>query len=236
MNGITVSFENVSVSYRQKTVLKGISHVFPAGKTTAVLGRSGSGKSSLLRTINGLNLPVSGTVMAGELKVEPATLLRLRQNTGFVIQHNGLFPHLNIGRNIGLPGKLRKMPGTYIKERTAELMQISLLPPAYTKKYPHELSGGEQQRANLCRALFTDPPLLLMDEPFASLDYTTKRSLYAYMKTIQRGAGRTIILVTHDLEEAVELADAFIWIDGGEIRESGDKNRLTSLNREYFNQ
>jgi osmoprotectant transport system ATP-binding protein len=117
-----------------------------------------------------------------------------------------------------------------------ELMDMVNLSPSYLKKFPHELSGGEQQRAGLCRAMLLNPSLLLMDEPFASLDYGTKYKIYSHLLDIQKKESRTIILVTHDWDEALKLADYFIWIDEGKIREHGDKAYLEQIKSEYFSE
>lgn len=234
MSGISIKLENVSVNYHHQAVLGLISHVFEPGQVTAILGRSGSGKSTLLRTINGLTPIRKGHIFFGDEALQTSNLQYFRHRTGFVIQHTGLFPHLDIQTNISIPGKITGMDRGQMQVRTKELMDISGLPLSYLHKYPYELSGGEQQRVGLCRALFLDPPLLLMDEPFASLDYVTKQSLYAYLHGLQEKNARTVILVTHDLDEAAHLADAFVWIENGTIREKGDIEKLSAIREAYL--
>lgn len=234
MEGLEIRVENVVCAYGNKRVLDGVSHTFSKGAVTAVLGRSGSGKSTMLQVINGLKKAKSGRILVGNDEVNDSTIQALRLKTGFVIQHTGLFPHMRVAKNISLLGKITGMDEREIHERVDELMNISLLPLSYKEKYPHELSGGEQQRAGLCRALFLEPPVLLMDEPFASLDYVTKQSLYTYVEDLQKRNARTIILITHDFDEAVRLADEFVWIENGVVRETGNKEKLMSIKPLYL--
>ncbi|HYG51910.1 MAG TPA: ATP-binding cassette domain-containing protein, partial [Flavobacteriales bacterium] len=222
MESLEMHLQNIEYAYKDKKVLDGVSYAFLPGAITVVLGRSGSGKSTLLQIINGLIKPQTGNVFIGGDWVNNENVRSLRLKTGFVIQHTGLFPHMNIAKNISLPGKITGMAKEKMNARVNELMNISLLPLSYKTKYPYELSGGEQQRAGLCRALFLEPPVLLMDEPFASLDYVTKQSLYAYVEELQKRNPRTIILITHDFDEAVRLADEFVWIESGVIRDTGN--------------
>jgi osmoprotectant transport system ATP-binding protein len=155
---------------------------------------------------------------------------------GYVIQQAGLFPHLSVKDNISILSKVSKQPEDYISVRINQLMNLVQLPLDYLTKYPYELSGGEQQRVGLCRAMFLDPPILLMDEPFASLDFETKQGIYKHLLDIQKTEPRTVILVTHDWEEAVKLADHFIWLEKGEIKAQGDRTELLIAKALYFEQ
>jgi len=231
--GASIVFEGVSFGYGHRRVLEDISLVMPAGQVTVVVGKSGSGKSTLLELINGMHAPAQGVVrLAGEA-LDYARIHARRRQIGYVVQHFGLFPHMTVLENIGLPGVLQQTPAAQIRERVSELMHKMRLPEALLSRYPYALSGGEQQRVGLCRALLLDPPLLLMDEPFASLDYATKHSIYTYFRDLQRVEPRTVVLVTHDWEEAKLLADGVVWIDEGRIREKGDVASLESMGEAY---
>lgn len=231
-----VELENISHAYDQNPVLSHITYSFYKNKITAVLGKSGSGKSTLLQVINGMVRPDQGTVNVNNKPIDYQNIHSLRLNTGYVVQKVGLFPHMSIRKNISLPAKIGNKSSNRINERIAELMKMVDLPESYLPKFPHELSGGEQQRAGLCRALMLDPPLILMDEPFASLDYGTKRKIYNYILNIQKTQSRTIIIVTHDWDEAIILADYFLWVSEGKIKASGNKSDLEQLKIKYFSE
>jgi len=226
--------QEVSHRYKDKPVLTNITHSFAEKKVTAVLGKSGSGKTTLLQIINGMLKPDSGTVTAFGEPLNYNELPELRLKMGYVIQQAGLFPHMNLHSNISLLGKIKKLSDGYIHTRVSHLMNLVQLPVSYSSKYPHELSGGEQQRTGLCRAMFLNPPVLLMDEPFGSLDYETKQGIYSHLMSIQENEPRTIIMITHDWDEALRLADEFIWLKDGKIRASGGRNDLIKAKKEYF--
>lgn len=201
---------------------------------TAILGKSGSGKSTLLQIINGMIKPREGEVRLHGVPIDYHNIHSLRLKMGYVVQHIGLFPHMTVADNISILGRISKTSKEQVKGRVTELIDMVQLPVAYLKKYPHELSGGEQQRAGLCRALLLKPPILLMDEPFASLDNSTKQGIYRHLLDIQKKEGRTTIIVTHDWEEAVALADRFFWIEDGRVKVSGDKSGLIEYKDTYF--
>jgi osmoprotectant transport system ATP-binding protein len=166
--------------------------------------------------------------------LEYADVYTARLKMGYVVQDSALFPHITVGRNISLPGAISGQSSIEQERRVRALLETVQLPEVYAAKYPHELSGGEQQRVSLCRAMFLDPPVLLMDEPFSSLDYGTKHALYRHFKDLQAAAPRTVILVTHDWDEAQTLGDAFLWIDRGRIRAHGRMEDLAQLKGEYL--
>lgn len=201
---------------------------------TAILGKSGSGKSTLLQIINGMIKPREGEVRLHGVPIDYHNIHSLRLKMGYVVQHIGLFPHMTVADNISILGRISKTSKEQVKGRVTELIDMVQLPVAYLKKYPHELSGGEQQRAGLCRALLLKPPILLMDEPFASLDNSTKQGIYRHLLDIQKKERRTTIIVTHDWEEAVALADRFFWIEDGRVKVSGDKSGLIEYKDTYF--
>lgn len=159
----------------------------------------------------------------------------MRLQMGYVVQQVGLFPHLTIYENIALLGKVAHRPDDVIRKRVIYLMDMVKLPQLHLDKYPYQLSGGEQQRAGLCRAMLLEPPVLLMDEPFAALDYETKHAIYDHLLAIQKHEPRTIILVSHDLEEAQLLADNVVWLQDGTTKMTGDTSIIQSIQESYRN-
>lgn len=235
MNVNAIDFSGVWYGYVPgQDVLKGISFSIERSTTAAVLGRSGSGKSTLLQIINGMIRPRDGVVSLHGRPVDYTDPYAARLQIGYVVQHVGLFPHLTIFENIAILGRIAKKPRPVVENRVRELVDMVKLPERYLDRYPHELSGGEQQRAGICRALLLKPPLLLMDEPFASLDNDTKHGIYDHLLDIQKKESRTVVLVTHDWEETAALADNFIWIENGKVRGMGGKGDLVKLKDEYF--
>lgn len=224
-----VELIHITHSFGDHRVLSDVSVSFKMDSITAILGKSGSGKSTILRIINGMIQPDEGNVILKGKPLDYKNIDSLRLQMGYVVQNVGLFPHMTIRRNIHLLGKISRKPRYEIKNRTKELMEMVQLPLSYLDKYPHQLSGGEQQRAGLCRAMLLRPSLLLMDEPFASLDHETKQGIYHHLLDIQNKESRTIVIVTHDWEESIKLADYFIWIADGKIQASGDKAALKTL-------
>ncbi|MBT1695278.1 ABC transporter ATP-binding protein [Fulvivirgaceae bacterium PWU4] len=219
MNPIVL--ENINHFYDGRQALRDLSVSFAENQCTAILGKSGSGKSTLLQVINGLVKPASGSVtLFGDSYQEDKANV-LRQKLGYVIQGNGLFPHLTVEQNISISARIIG----YNKAKTAaqvnKLMTLVDLPLSYKGKYPYELSGGEQQRVGLCRALFLDPPVLLMDEPLSALDSVTRLEIQQEIIKLQREAPRTILFVTHDMREAKKLADRILVIDRGSIEQYG---------------
>ncbi|MEX2592420.1 MAG: ATP-binding cassette domain-containing protein [Anditalea sp.] len=229
-----VELNHITQVFGDQTVLSDVTLSFKRNSITAILGKSGSGKSTLLQIINGMIRPLRGKVTLKGHPLDYKRVHELRLQIGYVVQHVGLFPHMTVRENISLLGKISEKPQDEIKERLEELMEMVRLPLSYLDKYPHELSGGEQQRAGLCRAMLLRPSLLLMDEPFASLDYGTKQGIYDHLLAIQKKESRTVIIVTHDWEESVTLADHFIWIADGKIKATGDKTDLVQLKSTYL--
>jgi osmoprotectant transport system ATP-binding protein len=229
-----IQLQNVSFDYDASPLLRDVSHTFAAHAVTAVLGRSGSGKSTLLELINGMLRPKAGTVTVFGKPLDYGEVYALRSQIGYVVQSAALFPHMTVGKNISLAGVVQGQSAETLAARVRTLLAMAQLPEAYAEKYPHELSGGEQQRVSLCRAMFLNPPILLMDEPFSALDYGTKQAIYAHFQAWQAAEPRTVILVTHDWEEAKQLADAFVWVDGGRIRSHGEKEELDRWKEEYL--
>lgn len=235
MDGNAIDIFNVSFGYRpDHDIFNRVNVSIPASAITAIIGKSGSGKSTLLQIINGMLRIYEGEIRLHGRPIEYRKIHALRLQIGYVVQGVGLFPHMTISENICILGKIAKKPKLEIMDRVEALMEMVQLPLSYLKGYPHELSGGEQQRVGLCRALLLKPPIVLMDEPFASLDGKTKKGIYHHLLQIQKKERRTIVLVTHDWEETAALADHFIWIEDGKVKARGDKSALAELKDTYF--
>jgi osmoprotectant transport system ATP-binding protein len=201
-----------------RRILDGISLALEAGTTTALLGRSGSGKTTLLCTVNGLVLPSSGSVLVNGQSVGQSDLLTLRHGIGYVIQETGLYPHMTIERNVALPLELAGKPLTERNERAAALLHdVGLEPSQFAQRMPWQLSGGQRQRAGVARALASDPSTLLLDEPFGALDPLTRADMQTMLRDLLARLGKTALIVTHDLQEAIFLAHRVIFIDAGKV-------------------
>jgi osmoprotectant transport system ATP-binding protein len=215
-----VEFAKVSYTLSDGHVLlRDISLSLESCTTTALLGRSGSGKTTLLRMVNGLLLPTSGSVSVNGSVIDAATdLVSLRRGIGYVIQETGLFPHMTIERNTGLALELAGRSRTEIAERSRQMLDLAGLSfDQLHARYPWQLSGGQRQRVGLARALALDPSVLLMDEPFGALDPLTRSEMQTMLKGLLERVGKTVVLVTHDLEEALYLADRIVFLDAGAV-------------------
>jgi len=216
-----IVLRRASKSYGDRTVLKDISLTFPPDATTAIIGPSGSGKSTLLQLMNGLIRPDDGEILVLGKEIDYDSLPSLRKQIGYAVQGTGLFPHLTVEQNITLLAVLANQSDGEIARRISELMTLVNLPTDYRDKYPHQLSGGEQQRVGLCRAMMLDPRIFLLDEPFAALDPITRAEIHAEFLKLQEIAARTMVLVTHDLREAMKLADRIVILNEGQIEQVG---------------
>jgi osmoprotectant transport system ATP-binding protein len=213
-----VEFAQVSFTVEGgRQLLNDISLRVEPGTTTALLGRSGSGKTTLLRTVNALVRPTSGRVLVGGQDVSRADVIALRRGIGYVIQESGLFPHMSIERNVGMALELSGKPKAEIAARAAEMLQLVGLPEEMAKRYPWQLSGGQRQRVGLARALASDPEVLLMDEPFGALDPLTRAEMQTMLRDLLQRVGKTTLIVTHDLEEALYLAGRVVLLEAGRI-------------------
>jgi osmoprotectant transport system ATP-binding protein len=221
-NGARIELRGVGVTYAGGSVAVGnVDLTIAAGEFAVFLGPSGSGKSTLLRTINRLVEPTSGTVFIDGVDVRTLDPVLLRRGIGYVIQAVGLFPHLTIGANVGVVPALLGWESARIAQRVDELLALVRLEPAkYRDRYPRQLSGGEQQRAGVARALAAQPRVLLMDEPFGAVDAIVRASLQDEIRRIHRELGTTIVFVTHDVDEALRLADRVVVIAGGAIAQA----------------
>ena len=205
----------------------GVSFTVDEGENFVFLGTSGCGKTTTLKMINRLIEPTAGRVMVNGRDVMHQQPDTLRRSIGYVLQHNGLFPHYTVAENIAVVPRLVGMPEGQIKKRTAELLEKLHLPPGqYLNLYPAMLSGGQQQRVGLARALAADPPVLLMDEPFGALDTITRTAIRKELGELDEFKRQTILLVTHDVQEAFALADTICLMDKGKIAQTGKPAEL----------
>jgi len=215
----SVEFRDITVAAAGGLrILNSISFAVEAETTTVLLGRSGSGKTTLLRTVNRMIAPTSGDVLIGEKSNCDADLIRLRRKIGYVIQETGLFPHFTIERNAGVVLEAKGMPRGERMERSHELLHaVGLDPASFAPRYPHQLSGGQRQRVGLARALAADPEILLMDEPFGALDPVTRREMQDMLLQLLGRLKKTVLLVTHDLNEALYLGNNIALLHEGSL-------------------
>jgi osmoprotectant transport system ATP-binding protein len=201
-----------------RMLLRDISLRLEAGTTTALLGRSGSGKTTLLRMVNALVMPTDGEVLVGGEAVRSANTESLRRSIGYVIQETGLFPHMTVERNAGLALELAGRSKAEIAARAEEVLGLVGLDFAALRgRYPWQLSGGQRQRVGLARALATDPAVLLMDEPFGALDPMTRAEMQTMVRELLEQVKKTALLVTHDLDEALYLAQRVVFLEEGAV-------------------
>ena len=188
------------------------------GETLVLLGRSGAGKTTALKLINRLLDPSDGEVLVEGKSTRSWDAIALRRHIGYVIQEIGLFPHLTIEQNVSLVPRLERWPSERISSRVIELLSlVGLDPDKFSKRYPHQLSGGQRQRVGIARALAVDPPILLMDEPFGSLDPLTTGELHKEFQQLQQRLQKTIVMVTHDVGESLLLATRIALLDAGKL-------------------
>ncbi len=214
-----IEFRDVFFATPQgRLLLENISLSVEEGTTTAILGRSGSGKTTLLRTVNRLVEPTSGDVLVHGKSVSTANLITLRQSIGYVIQETGLFPHFNVDRNVGVVLEAQGRPREQRERRSHELLEaVGLDPATFAHRFPHQLSGGQRQRVGLARALAADPNVLLMDEPFGALDPLTRTEMQDMLRDLLDRLRKTVLLVTHDLDEALFLAHRIVLVSEGKL-------------------
>ena len=212
-----IALDGVSKSYGTEEALRAVDLEVADGVTTAIVGPSGSGKSTLLQIINGLVRPSAGAVHVFGKPIDYSRLPELRRQVGYAVQGTGLFPHLTALKNITLLARLVGWSKDQSRTRALELMKLVGLPSDYVDRYPFELSGGQQQRVGLCRAMMLNPPIFLLDEPFGALDPVTRLEIHQEFLRLQASEPRTIVLVTHDLREALKLAQRLVLLDRGRI-------------------
>jgi len=217
-----IELDHITKSYNARDSVNDVSFTVAHGAFCAIVGPSGSGKSTTLRMINRLIEPSAGTIRINGEDVAALPLEALRRRIGYAIQSVGLFPHWRVQDNIATVPRLLGWPRTRIRDRVEELLQMLRLDPEiYREKYPHQLSGGEQQRVGVARALAADPDLLLMDEPFAALDPIARAALQQEMLRVQLQTRKTIVFVTHDIDEALLLASVIGVLNRGQLAQWG---------------
>lgn len=213
-----VEFKNVSKIYPGgKVAVENINLRIERREFVCFIGTSGGGKTTTLRMINGMLIPTGGDITVDGKNIHDIDPIELRRSIGYVIQNIGLMPHMTIRDNITLVPKLLKWPKEKRDARAKELIKMVELPEEFLDRYPSELSGGQQQRIGVIRALAADQQIILMDEPFGALDPLTREALQRLVKRLQQQMGRTIIMVTHDMDEAIRLADRIVIMDQGHI-------------------
>ncbi len=212
-----IKFEKVSKSFRDTKVLKEISFEIEEGQLVVLIGLSGCGKTTSLKMINRLIKPTSGTITINGKNIAQEDPIQLRRSIGYVIQQTGLFPHMTISENIEIIPKVVKLDPLKVADKTVELMEMVGLDREFLDRYPNELSGGQQQRVGVARAFALDPDIILMDEPFSALDPITRNSLQDELVNLHSLVKKTIVFVTHDMSEAIKIADKICIMDKGEI-------------------
>ena len=211
-----IQFEHISKSYGKTPILKDLNFTIPDGQFVVLIGPSGCGKTTTLKTINRLIEPDTGTISIDGKDIRATDKVQLRRHIGYVIQQIGLFPNMTVAQNICVVPKLLKYDKAKCDEIVQELLRMVNM-EQHADKYPSELSGGQQQRIGVLRALAASPPIVLMDEPFGALDPMTREVLQDEVRSIQQKLNKTVIFVTHDMGEALKLADTIIFMEGGQI-------------------
>jgi osmoprotectant transport system ATP-binding protein len=229
-----IAIDAVEKSYEGRTVLGPLSLEVPDGARVAVVGSSGGGKSTLLRVVLGLVKPDAGSVtIAGEV-MSDANELAVRRRIGYVVQDGGLFPHLTAERNVTLVARYLGWDEARMKARVEELGAMTGLDAGALSRWPVQLSGGQRQRVGVMRALFLDPPVVLMDEPLGALDPVTRRKLQGELSALFRSLKKTVMLVTHDVAEAAFLADEAVVLRAGRIAQRGTIEAMTRAPADEF--
>ena len=223
-----ITLKNVYKQYDDGfQALKNINLTCEDGEITVLIGPSGCGKTTTLRLLNRLINPSKGSVLIDDKDISEINPVQLRRSIGYVIQHIGLFPHMTIANNIGVVPKLLKWDKESISKRVDELLDlVGLEPETYRSRYPSELSGGQQQRIGVARALAAEPSIILMDEPFSALDPISREQLQDELVRLQKEIKKSIVFVTHDMDEALKIADKIILMKDGEIVQQGKPEEL----------
>jgi osmoprotectant transport system ATP-binding protein len=232
--GAAIAVENVSKRFGDgPPVLDGVSLSVTRGELLAVVGASGSGKTTLLRLLNRLDDPSSGTVLIGGVEAASVDPVTLRRRIGYVFQEVGLFPHMTVAENIAITPRLLGWDRARTAARVDELLGLVRLDVGYRSRLPHQLSGGERQRVGVARALAAGPEMVLMDEPFAALDPLTREALGQDYRTLHDKLGLTTLMITHDIIEALELADRIAVLRGGAVVAQGPPVTLIDHQHPY---
>ena len=212
-----IQFQGVSYALGSQILLNGITFSVVEGETLVLLGRSGAGKTTTLKLINRLLAPTAGDVVVSGRSTSQWDVISLRRSIGWVIQEGGLFPHYTVEKNIAVVPRLEHWPADRVHARVLELLQLVGLDPGLRTRYPHQLSGGERQRVGVARALAADPQVLLMDEPFGALDPITRAEIHKEFAGLQQRLRKTVVMVTHDLREALLLGTRIALFEAGSL-------------------
>ncbi|MDP0506392.1 MAG: ABC transporter ATP-binding protein [Fusobacterium sp. JB019] len=213
-----IEFRSISKRFKNVTVLKNLDLKINKGELVSIIGESGCGKTTLLKMVNRLIEPSSGTIFIKDNNIKKQNVIQLRRNIGYVIQQTGLFPHMTVKENIELIPKIENVNPETLEKNTLNLMSmIGLEPTKFLNRYPTELSGGQQQRIGVARAFATDPEIILMDEPFSALDPLTRSDLQDELIELQSKLKKTIVFVTHDMDEAIKISDRICIMKSGKI-------------------
>ena len=222
-----IKFENVVKSYGNRIkIIDNLNITIKSGEFITLIGKSGCGKTTMLKLINGLIKPDTGKIFIKGKEINDWNIIELRRSIGYVIQQIGLFPHMNIEDNISFVLNIKKVPKEEMKSRAKDLIQLVGINENYLKKYPRELSGGQKQRIGVARALASNPDIILMDEPFGAVDEITRKTLQEEILKLQDSLKKTIIFVTHDIDEAFKLGSRIILFDSGNIVQQGTKEEM----------
>jgi osmoprotectant transport system ATP-binding protein len=224
----SVAFHGVWKRFDEPWVLRDVSLALPAGCTTAVVGESGSGKSTLLQLINAVYLPDRGHIEIFGEPIPRTELPAFRRSIGYAVQGAGLFPHMDVRANVTLLALLAGWPAADMEARYRELLGLMELDPDLGDRFPFQLSGGQQHRVGLCRALMLRPRLLLLDEPFSAIDPITRTAIHGEFRRVQAAEGTSTVLVTHDMREAVKLATYLVILRDGAVLQAGTTESVLS--------
>jgi osmoprotectant transport system ATP-binding protein len=217
-SNIAIEFKEVSYQIKQKNIISNLNLTIFHKEILVILGRSGSGKTTLLKLINSLLQPTQGKIIVQGKSTDNWNPIQLRRHIGYVIQEIGLFPHFNIAENVGLVPSLQGWQSSQIKERVCQLLSLVGLPPdLFAHRYPQQLSGGQKQRVGVARALAANPPILLMDEPFGALDPITRLDLQHQLLQLHSSLDKTIVFITHDIQEAFRLGTRIALMESGKL-------------------
>lgn len=221
MTKAVIQFKHVQKRYGDEVIIPDLSFTINEGEFITILGSSGSGKTTILKMINGLLAPSAGEILIDGEKISDLNMVDLRRHVGYVVQQIGLFPHMTISQNIGVVPKMLGWDQSQIEERVTELLDlVQLTPKQYRDRFPAQLSGGQQQRVGVARALATNPPYVLFDEPFGALDALTRLELQKEIKKIHANLGtKTFLFVTHDINEALYLGQRVMVMHEGKIHQ-----------------
>lgn len=230
-----IEFRDVSQQYQAgKPIIRHLSLTVSQGEFVVLIGPSGCGKTTLLKMMNGLIKPDSGEIRIKGKELKAWDPITLKRNIGYVIQQVGLFPHLTIEKNIAYALDIQKVSETVKRERARELIKLVGLEEDYLPKYPKELSGGQKQRVGIARALAADPEIILMDEPLGAVDQINRGGLQDEIIRIYQTLNKTIVFVTHDIEEAIKLGTKIVVMNQGEIMEMGSRDAIVFHSKSHF--